>query len=625
MKSFLALLSLLLVTLASAEERILSFHSRIEIMRSGEMEVTETIKVASEENNIRHGIYRDFPQLYKSKWGLREDRPFTVISVTRNGIPELYNNELHEAGVRVRIGNKQVFLPADTYTYVLRYRTAQQLLFFDSHDELYWNVTGNEWAFPILEASAEVILPDGISIKSIEGYLGPKGSKETTAPTNPELGGNTTTLATGRRLTPGEGFTLVATWPAKSLDPAAYEAAKSRIFRDNPFVIVSACLLLAMLIWHIFAWISVGRDPDPGLIIPQFGPPDGWSPAAVRMLDRMGFDNICFSAAVMGLAVKNRLTISGSEKKPTLKRTSTPPTEPLAKEETALYNALLGQHDQVELVQANHKTVAAARSALMKSLQLSMEKTHFKSNLRHWLPGFFITLIAVALLLISGPEPAQAAFMTFWLSIWSLGTGALVSAVFSHARSGKWLAALPMALFSLPFLGGWFTGVFFLIQLAGIPASAAFVIGIVINMLFYHWIKAPTHLGRKILDHIEGFRLYLGVAEADRLGGFAGPDQTPELFEKFLPYAHALGVEQKWSEKFAEILKAAAISNGETNYRPRFYTGSHTGFDGAMAAAALGGALTSALTTASTSPRSSGSGGGGSSGGGGGGGGGGGW
>jgi uncharacterized membrane protein len=182
-----------------------------------------------------------------------------------------------------------------------------------------------------------------------------------------------------------------------------------------------------------------------------------------------------------------------------------------------------------------------------------------------------------------------------------------------------------MALFSLPFLGGWFTGVFFLIQFAGIPASAAFVIGIVINMLFYHWIKAPTHLGRKILDHIEGFRLYLGVAEADRLGGFAGPDKTPELFEKFLPYAHALGVEQKWSEKFAETLKAAAISNGETNYRPRFYTGSHTGFDGAMAAAALGGALTSALTTASTSPRSSGSGGGGSSGGGGGGGGGGGW
>jgi uncharacterized membrane protein len=184
------------------------------------------------------------------------------------------------------------------------------------------------------------------------------------------------------------------------------------------------------------------------------------------------------------------------------------------------------------------------------------------------------------------------------------------------------------ALFSIPFVLGWFGGMFAFFSLAGLLASVAFLVAIVINVLFYHLIKAPTHLGRKVLDHIEGLKHYLSVAEADRLAGFSGPQKTPELFEKLLPYAHALDVEQKWSEQFTEVLARAGEADGHRGgYRPGFYSGTHTGLDRAMGASALGGALTSALTSASTSPSSSGggSGGGGSSGGGGGGGGGGGW
>lgn len=142
-------------------------------------------------------------------------------------------------------------------------------------------------------------------------------------------------------------------------------------------------------------------------------------------------------------------------------------------------------------------------------------------------------------------------------------------------------------------------------------------------------MKAPTKEGRQILDEIDGFREYLQVAEEDRLNLENPPEKTPELFERFLPFALALGVEQEWSQKFDAILKSVGESTQSGSYQPSFYSGSSTGMDGMMTGAALGAAMTSALTTASTAPSSSsgggGGGGGGSSGGGGGGGGGGGW
>lgn len=625
MKFWLVIFWCFLSAIVSAEESILSFHSRIEVQRNGDLIVTETISVSSEENVIRHGIFRDLPQLYRGKFGLREKRSFEVLSVTRDDVPEPYVIENHEAGVRIRIGSESTFIPTGIHTYAIRYRTDRQLTTYETHDELYWNVTGNEWAFPILESSAEVILPEGISLKSIEGYIGAKGSKERPPTSNTESAG---TISAGRKLFPDEGFTIVATWAAKSLDPAAYPSASSLILRDNPLLLVAVGLLVAMLVWHICAWIIVGRDPSPGIIIPQFGPPDGWSPAAVRMLDRMGFDNVCFSAAVMGLAVKKRLTIGGTKKIPKIERVSSPPDIPLTVDEVKVFDRLLGNTASLSLIQTNHANIAAARSALETSLRASIEKSHFRKNIRYWLPGFLITLVAVGLLLIGSPEPAIAGFMLLWLSIWSIGTGALLSSVISNFRNRNWLASIPSTLFALPFVVGWLVGVGVLFASAGLFVSASFIFGVVANFLFYHWIKAPTRLGRKVLDHIEGFRHYLSVAEDDRLKSFIGPEKTPELFEQFLPYAHALGVEQKWSDKFSAILAAAAKGDTpSTGYRPSFYTGSYTGFDGAMAAAALGGALTSALTSASASPSSSGSGsvGGGSSGGGGGGGGGGGW
>ncbi|MCJ7818329.1 MAG: DUF2207 domain-containing protein, partial [Syntrophales bacterium] len=146
-----------------------------------------------------------------------------------------------------------------------------------------------------------------------------------------------------------------------------------------------------------------------------------------------------------------------------------------------------------------------------------------------------------------------------------------------------------------------------------------------VNALFYHLLKAPTLSGRKIMDQIEGFKLYLSVAEKERLNRLNPPEKTPALFERSLPYALALNVENAWSEQFAEVLARAGTETQP--YSPVWYSGSswdssHT----SRFSDSLGSSCAGAISSSSTAPgSSSGSGGGGSSGGGGGGGGGSGW
>jgi uncharacterized membrane protein len=141
-------------------------------------------------------------------------------------------------------------------------------------------------------------------------------------------------------------------------------------------------------------------------------------------------------------------------------------------------------------------------------------------------------------------------------------------------------------------------------------------------------MKAPTFAGRQLMDQVEGFKLFLDSVDGDRLNRAAPPQQTPEVFERFLPYALALGVEQAWANKFSGVLAAAGTVPGGSGsgYTPSFYSGSSwNSFSGAGFASAFGSSLTSAISSSLSAPGSSSGGGSGGSNGGGGGGGGGGW
>ncbi len=177
MRAFLFALFALaaLHTAVQAEERIEQFTSAAQVNVDGSIDVTETISVNAENRQIRRGIFRDFPTTYTDRNGLRVVVGFEVISVKRDRKVEPYAIESLSNGKRIRIGSADVFLEPGIHVYEIQYRTTRQLGFFADYDELYWNVTGNGWPFPIEATTAIVRLPPGARILQHEAYTGYQG------------------------------------------------------------------------------------------------------------------------------------------------------------------------------------------------------------------------------------------------------------------------------------------------------------------------------------------------------------------------------------------------------------------------------------------------------------------
>ena len=147
MKMLTIVLALLLSTSAWSDERILSFHSDVRVFEDGMIEVTETIQVRAEGNQIRRGIYRDFPIEYRDRLGNNYEVTVEPMAVQRNGMRESFHTVRHQRDIRIYFGSSDRFIEPGIHTYTYRYRANRLLGFFEQHDELYWNVTGNRWHF----------------------------------------------------------------------------------------------------------------------------------------------------------------------------------------------------------------------------------------------------------------------------------------------------------------------------------------------------------------------------------------------------------------------------------------------------------------------------------------------
>ncbi len=619
---------------ALAEESILFFHSDIEVFADSSMQVTETIRVHSEQQEIKRGIYRDFPTDYKDHFGNRYRVGLEVIAVTRDGRPEGWHSAAQGQGIRVYMGRKEFTLDSGDYTYVLTYRTNRQLGFFDDHDELYWNVTGNHWSFPIKEITARVILPEGVPIERLvpEAYTGPLGAKGQDYKTSVDYDGSVR-FATTRPFIKGEGLTIVVAWPKGYVHEPTSREQINFLLGDNRSWVILLAGLSVLLIYYLLAWVMVGRDPLPGVIITRYEPPPGLSPATARYVVRMGYDHKTFAAALVNLAVKGLVEIGEYGKNFSIKRTVKEPDN-LAPGEKVILKNLFGnaKGSTFILEQKQHSTISKALKAHEAALSRNNEKLYFILN-RAWLiPGIVLSIllcIAVLNALPGGEAKQVGLFLSFWLTFWTLGVLSLAKKAWYAWRTVNSamdiLRAILITLFATPF----FAVEVFVAGLLTTQVSAAIptvlIVTIVINLLFHFLLKAPTRAGRRLLDQMEGFRQFLDVAEREEMNFRNPPEKTPELFEHFLPYALALGVEQQWTERFAGIF-AQLEEHGE-HCQPTWYHGSHWHVhDLGNFSSSIGNSLGSALSTSSTAPgSSSGSGGGGSSGGGGGGGGGGGW
>jgi uncharacterized membrane protein len=303
--------------------------------------------------------------------------------------------------------------------------------------------------------------------------------------------------------------------------------------------------------------------------------------------------------------------------------------------EQAIARALFSGGDMVALRNTNHTKISGALAGLRRALKNEYEKAYFITNRGWFIGGLAILAVSAAASALLSEQPEATTFMLFWISGWSVGTAFLV-----HRAHQLWAAflrgpgsrivsfggAFAASLFALPFVVGLFAVLGILGSSLPLFVTFALIVQGVLAYVFYHLLKAPTLAGAKIRDQIDGFRMFLVAAEQDRLEKLHPPEITPEVFEKYLPYAIALDAENEWSRNFEAAAAKAGVDPAKA-YRPGWYSGpsfSRVGTGGF--ATALGASVATAAAAASTAPgRSSGSSGGGSSGGGGGGGGGGGW
>lgn len=619
-------------------ERILLFESYINVNEDGSMQVTENITVQSTGNEIKHGIYRDFPTRYKDRLGNNYVVDFKVIKVFKDNAPEDYFLKNLANGKRVYIGKKNILISPGKYTYTLIYNTNRQLGFFKDFDELYWNVTGNDWAFPIDRVEVTIKLPDGASkaILSTAGYTGPQGAqgKDFTSKVDPD---RNIIFTSTKTLQAKEGLTLAISWPKGFVKEPDIETKTRYFIKDNRSVLIGVLGLLIITGYYLVLWILVGKDPAKGTIIPLYYPPEKLNPSALRYILKMNYDHKVFVSSVINMAVKGYLAISETNRVYKLKKTGNNQID-LSGEEKEIIRLLFGGNNTVELKNTNHRPINLAINSLKHLLQNKYEKTYFFTNIQYFIPGVILSLLVMVISVIFGDNNIEklpiALFMSVWLTIWSFGVVGLarqVSNLWKRAFADKTnrvlfsIKAIPLTLFALPFFAGEIIGIGFLIYATSITISLLMLAMVFLNVLFYHLLKAPTLMGRKVMDKIEGFRMYLATAEKDRLKILNPLEKTSELFEKYLPYALALDVEQKWAEQFNDVFERAIASGQE--YRPLWYSGTAWSTLGiAGFASGLGNSLSSVVSSSSTPPGSSGgSGGGGSSGGGGGGGGGGGW
>jgi uncharacterized membrane protein YgcG len=619
-------------TFARADERITDFSSEVRVAQTGALTVTETISVTSEGYRIRHGIFRDFPTTY-TKDGRRIRVGFDVLQVSVDGHDEPYSVAAIQGGQRVKIGDPNVNLDPGPHRFTLVYATDRQVGFFADHDELYWNATGNFWHFPIDHAEAVITLPAGAHITQSAAFTGPAGSTADNAQAE-RISDSTIKFTTTAPLGEQEGLTVSASFAKGAVLPPSREELRREFLRDNAASIVAAAGVLMMLIYFAAIWIEFGRRPPHGLVVALFAPPRKFSPAAVRFVRRMAYDRKCYAASLVDMAVKGYLKIQEADGAYALTRTGKSQSEcGLSGGETSIGSRLFFDGDSIELKQGNHVAVAASISALKFSLNNEYERAYFVTN-SHWFAGGMAMLVLTALasaVLTDDPQAggalavlATAVIVVAFLAhqAWMAFAGAITgpgSRVISGVRGFVFTAAF------VPFAGGWLRGMMSVKDAVPLPVILTLSVGALAVYAFYHLLKHPTLLGAKICDEIEGFRLYLVTAEKDRLEALNPPNVTPDVFEKFLPYAIALDCENQWSKKFESEAGAAGVSPVRGNYTPGWYSGGSFGdFGSSGFANSLGSSMAAAAASAASAP-GSGSGGGGSSGGGGGGGGGGGW
>lgn len=517
-----------------ATEKIEHFDSLIQVQPDGSMIVTETLHVHHEGNKIRRGIYRDLPT--------KKGEKYELIGVKRNNRHEPSFVERRPNYYRINTGDNSLLPHPRTSSFEIKYRVWNIPKSYKGYDEVYWNVTGDEWNFPIDTVTARVELPQGADILQQASYIGYQGSKEPAA-----YGGNG--QYTGRHLVPGEQLTIAVGFTPGIVSTKKH-ATLNNYFGEHPM-----CLYFIYLIILVLIWYRKGKDPVGRAIMPQYTPPKEITAAQAACLYDMGVRKNLLAISFIQMIANGFLTLTKkteklfwglSSNRYILERTDKTPSND---EEMNIF------WKRKELTGRTDYELESEAKQLVKRTQKSV-KYYYTTN-QVWLliptvvafvwlvvetyfipkePIFFLVLCAFALFFCVPATKVLHRKLPVHLLIYIVTNLVWLWVIFCIGRG------------TIDF-NAWFHS----------DSVAVIVLILVTSSVFAYLMYQPTEKGQRLMEYLEGLRLFLTTTKSPiREQKTAEEKLTKENLEEIFPYALALGVEKEWAAKFKQVFGYSA-------------------------------------------------------------------
>ncbi len=499
-KKFLAILVFLVVIIVSqssfvsAKEKINKFYVDIEINPDSSINVKESIEYDFYKYS-EHGIYREIPIKHKTKLGLNRNIRISDISV-RDELGNKYNFTKEKTGryLKIKIGDADKLITG-VHTYEISYKVSGAFNFFDTHDELYWNATGNEWMVPIDSTKVMVHSPNIQKIRCFRGFT---GSNETCDKSF--LNDSYAEFADSGFLRT-EGMTFVIGLKKGTVrEPSSLE----KIFWFLNWFLIDNFFTISLPIIVIFGfflnWFVYGRDYKiKGPIIPRWEVPDNLAPAEAGIIFDGKFGSQDFAAMIIDLAVRGYISIE---------QLFDDYEFTYLKENSEIYKgSSLKEYEKYFLsvfFLGNKKTILSSKTNnFKKEYETLLDKIYKKVT-----PKYFAR----------NPKKLDIKYATFgaWLMVFSL---------------------IPALLFNS------------LVALLGMLLGLSMMVG------YGKLMVKRSRKGQKIKKELDGLKMYLVTAEKRTMEMLNAPEKNAEHFEQLLPYAVALGAVGRWSKQFEGLIQ----------------------------------------------------------------------
>lgn len=532
---------------SASAEVIRNFTTEIGVFPDSSLVVEERI-IYDFEKSLRHGINRDIV-LSNNDGKLIEVEVISVTDADKN--PFKFTTSTKENVLNIKIGDPGVIISGEK-TYHIIYRVSGGVSYYEGFDEIYWNVTGNNWNVPIITSEVKVNLPKGVFPKDKKCFYGPVGSKSECR----KLDENS--FVVDSSLNKGEGMTVAVSFEKGSvLSYSNKFNNKFFIFLKTFWPIFIPILAFGMMFYR---WYKKGRDPKGrGIIKPEYEAPKDLSPIEVSGIVNESIRVKSISAQIIDLAIRGYIKIKPIEEKAFGFKYKQDYELTLLEEIGYLNNAF--DKEIILTIFGDNPTVGGV------TMLSALDNLFYKSVPR--ISGHVIDSLLKKKYYFNFPKNIIGETLI------------IVSSVLLIFFSGGYLVWS-----SVDFQDPKKLAIFFTSLIVSISSVVAF------NLL----MPSKTTKGVLMKEYLLGLREYLQIAEKDRLAFHNAPEKKPEIFEKLLPYAIVFGVEDAWAKEFEGIYTKA----------PSWYEGGQACFSASVFGKEISRLDTVFSSSISSSPSSSG-------------------